>query len=861
VLTARVRHIVEQVTGDGTAPRAAVVGPDGYGRTEALRAVADALRERGGTVVEIAARHLEHEVPYATLEGLLDGPKEGAKGEQAARVALTDRLAGDHAILLIDDAHWLDPASGHVLVGVAERAVEHGFGLVAAHRLVAGDANLAAFDAALSPAIIRLAPLDNDGIAERAALLLEAAVDDALVDALLVRTEGVPLLVDTLLQGWRDDGLLARGSLREAPPPTLPAAVVDLVRARVDQLPESERRLLVTLSLGSALDDELLAGLAELPGEALGAHVEALRARGLLVPGHDEPLPVIADAVLAITPEADRRRLHGRCAEALTVRGDPPARAAEHVIAAGAAGHDAVATLVAAADAALGEGLVGTATELLDRAADAGAVDIAGRRAEAAALGGDLDTALELADAALVESDEPDRARAVAVLGGVLASRGLWSRAAQLLTSVQGHPHLPDELFALVAVPGLVARGQLDEATASATNASDAIDRPAPLVVEAVVAAANGAVAAGRGALEETLAALGEAADLLESSPVRLVLPDSPHALAAVVACAAGDFSRAERMLADTLARDVGGPALAMRHQLLMAWVAVRAGRWAQAEAVLDATKAESLGTRERLLRSAVEAALARRAGDIARLGTAWEDAEPALLRAQPGLFSLEPLAELAIAGARLGAADRARAQLAAIGAIVDRLGKPALWALPLAWAQLESAIAGNDADAVGDAAAAVGAIEPATDRLKGLAPAARAWADVMAGSVEPDAVETAAAGLADAGFSWEASRLAGQAAIRATEPTQTRTLLERARDLKGALPSEDAGERAASAGVLSEREEEVGRQVLDGLTHKEIGALLFISPKTVEHHVARIRQKLGATTRAELMSALRARS
>ncbi|MBA2326926.1 MAG: helix-turn-helix transcriptional regulator, partial [Actinobacteria bacterium] len=146
-------------------------------------------------------------------------------------------------------------------------------------------------------------------------------------------------------------------------------------------------------------------------------------------------------------------------------------------------------------------------------------------------------------------------------------------------------------------------------------------------------------------------------------------------------------------------------------------------------------------------------------------------------------------------------------------------------------------------------------------DRLKGLAPAARAWADVMAGSVEPDAVETAAAGLADAGFSWEASRLAGQAAIRATEPTQTRTLLERARDLKGALPSEDAGERAASAGVLSEREEEVGRQVLDGLTHKEIGALLFISPKTVEHHVARIRQKLGATTRAELMSALRARS
>jgi DNA-binding NarL/FixJ family response regulator len=114
---------------------------------------------------------------------------------------------------------------------------------------------------------------------------------------------------------------------------------------------------------------------------------------------------------------------------------------------------------------------------------------------------------------------------------------------------------------------------------------------------------------------------------------------------------------------------------------------------------------------------------------------------------------------------------------------------------------------------------------------------------------------------LSDAGLGWEASRLVGQAAIRATEPAQTRTLLERARDLKGALPGDEPGERGASAGLLSEREEEVGRHVLDGLTHKEIGALLFISPKTVEHHVAKIRQKLGAATRAELLAALRDRA
>jgi DNA-binding CsgD family transcriptional regulator len=45
---------------------------------------------------------------------------------------------------------------------------------------------------------------------------------------------------------------------------------------------------------------------------------------------------------------------------------------------------------------------------------------------------------------------------------------------------------------------------------------------------------------------------------------------------------------------------------------------------------------------------------------------------------------------------------------------------------------------------------------------------------------------------------------------------------------------------------------------VLAGSTHREIGAQLYISPKTVEHHVARIRSKLGANTRAELLAMLR---
>ncbi|MFH8255601.1 response regulator [Streptomyces roseolus] len=51
----------------------------------------------------------------------------------------------------------------------------------------------------------------------------------------------------------------------------------------------------------------------------------------------------------------------------------------------------------------------------------------------------------------------------------------------------------------------------------------------------------------------------------------------------------------------------------------------------------------------------------------------------------------------------------------------------------------------------------------------------------------------------------------------------------------------------------VTEREEEILKLVAEGHTSKEIGDLLFISPKTVERHRANILQKLGLRDRLEL--------
>ncbi len=53
---------------------------------------------------------------------------------------------------------------------------------------------------------------------------------------------------------------------------------------------------------------------------------------------------------------------------------------------------------------------------------------------------------------------------------------------------------------------------------------------------------------------------------------------------------------------------------------------------------------------------------------------------------------------------------------------------------------------------------------------------------------------------------------------------------------------------------ALSERELEVLRGMADGLSYKEIGGALGLSPKSVETYRARLARKIGFTTRVELV-------
>lgn len=55
----------------------------------------------------------------------------------------------------------------------------------------------------------------------------------------------------------------------------------------------------------------------------------------------------------------------------------------------------------------------------------------------------------------------------------------------------------------------------------------------------------------------------------------------------------------------------------------------------------------------------------------------------------------------------------------------------------------------------------------------------------------------------------------------------------------------------------LTSQEGNVARFAVQGLTNSEIGAILYISPKTVEWHMRNIFVKLGVGSRAELRRSL----
>ena len=220
---------------------------------------------------------------------------------------------------------------------------------------------------------------------------------------------------------------------------------------------------------------------------------------------------------------------------------------------------------------------------------------------------------------------------------------------------------------------------------------------------------------------------------------------------------------------------------------------------------------------------------------------------------------------------------------------LLARLGDPALWAAPLHWSALQAAIIAESREAAQRHAVALEAAAAGGRYAAAMASAAPHWVRLLDTEVDPAAVEAAARGLHAVGHvlgGRQAGRAGGHphpgpegderacsaAPGRCGPPGRRPDRSSRVETDTGpsGLPSvpapaaesdelgADGGDGGDGDGPLSGREREVAALVLEGLTYKQIGERLFISAKTVEHHVARMRQRLGSGSRGELFAHLR---
>ncbi|WP_169945081.1 AAA family ATPase [Microbispora sp. H11081] len=824
----------------------------------------------------------------------LDDPRAERHREFRAIRALL--AAVGPAVLVVEDLHWADdgtldllrflagqPPQGLAVVATCRRDGTAAPPLGRAYRHQPDTANV----------LVRLAPLDVPDVASLAGALLERAdLAPGFVTRLHERTAGIPFVVEELvrslppgLPGTDDPDSLDRAVDRAGVPLLLREATAERMAglsqeaagavraAAVLRLPAGEQTITAVAGSSAGLAEALRAGvLHEHPGGRYGfRHALAQQA--------------VYDAV----PGPERRSAHVRAMAALAETDAPPlVQLAFHARRAGDIGAW-VRHGTAAARQAVALGDTALAVEVIEGMLDDPDLPAAGRGplvlmlSRLAATGLSHQRVVRLLRQVLRGDFLSRDVRGEVRLNlGVVLSNQAGDAAA-------GRPEILAALAELSDRPTLAARGWASMAmpewgTEPLAEHAEWMARAEALVATADNPELSAAVLANRASFEMTTGSPG-AFEVAARLPVADPRPGVRREVARAYcnlhdsATTVGLYAEAERFAREgrRLALETGAqyPAFLLDASVIRReWLT---GRW---DGLRD--RAAFLGesaTETPLI--AVDLWLVL--GSLALARGEWEEAVRQLNRA--GLDAPDarnvPVVTAAAGGlvdlhlAR-GAVDEAAAEAARA---VARLRRKGVWVwgaslVPSAVAAFTRAGRGAAAAELADeyAAGIEGRVAPAAhaalDAARGvLATADLRHADAVAcfarareayaALPQPYAAARAAEGEARAGLALgDAAAAAGlrEAAqwygrLGAThDAARCRRAL---RDIGVDVPLTHGGRRGA--GALSQREREVARLVALGRTNREIAAVLFLSTRTVETHVATVLRKLGVRSRTQI--------
>lgn len=660
-------------------------------------------------------------------------------------------------------------------------------------------------------------------------------------------TAGVPFLVHAVSRGGQSHA--ARLALIE--------------RLRRSDAPDLDALLIMSLTQTIGAADVAAALGLSLPDA--GALVDRAYASGLVEPSYPPAfLQLVHDCVAQIVGNAQHREVEMSLLRSQldisTVSPDFALRLAEHGLC-----DERLTTILSRRAAELrGSGAQAAQAARFYRAAvQIGASGLTAPMADALALSGDCAAAASLADSLLGSPDFTERAAAVRIAASVATHDGNCGQAAELFGWLGPYP---DSVVGAAAAIVLAATGDLATAHA-AVRLKDS--GPPTITARASRSLAEGLLMTMDQPYPTAMAKLS--GSIAVEQPIGQAFPDSPAALVTLAAIHGGDPVRAHSVIGRAVRADGEAP-FKHRHLLLCGWIKMQDGQLPSAGADVTTVSGARLHRRDALWAAALQTAIARRSGDAGALQKHWYAAVEVLAEYSLDLFALLPLGELWVAAARIRQVDQLQHNLEQAFALLNTLGNPPLWSVPLHWAGVHAGILANSPESVAPHGQALSAAAAQSTLAQALSVAGRTWLRVLAGQVEAEEVTAAARSLTHVGLTSDATRLAGQAALQTSDPRVSGAMLQLARDLKvgvgfvespsiegQAEPTSSTPRQPPSGSPLSDREREVAELLLLGMPYRDIGGQLFISAKTVEHHVARIRRRLGAGSRSEMLSMLRA--
>jgi DNA-binding CsgD family transcriptional regulator len=872
-------------------------GDPGIGKTALL----DYAASRAGPmwVLRTVGIEAESELGFAGLYSLLQPVADYLKGlpepqATALRSALglgrgvrrtPDRLAvaaGTHGLLttvaevnplliLVDDLHWLDPASQEALLFALRRLDRDAIACLLTLR-PPGPAGLPCLD---------VTGLDSDA-AER---LVEAVAGTRpapeVARRLHAETNGNPLALVEL------SATLTAEQLAGAELPNVPfepgAAIRQRFAVRLDKLsPSARTMLLVAAAAGRCSPEEVHAAaacLGPVDGDAL-VEAEGAGLIRLTSAGIEFSHPLVRSVAYHLAAREQRRAAHAALAEALTSR--DAERAAWH-LAAAATGPDDVAAsaLDAAAVLAARKGAPLEAAAAWERAAElsSAAGSRSGRLAEAAEAalnGGDLGGARRLTRAMPAAEHRLPLQRMLAVRGRLDLLTGQLAVAQRELTQSADLAADADPLLAIElldqAVEAAVEAGLDGEAKRAAERMADLAER-SDETGRFLADLACGAVAWWEGDPERGLHLVGRAISRLEADPA---LASSPERQAAVSNAwtGVGDFDRARPCIDRAVELALSSGATGDLPDILVQAASLdkETGRWSQALAhASQALDLARTGGQPYLTCNALVIVVEIEAAQGRDEDCLQHAREADQLAGELGLRSLQFLARRSRALLEFG---RGRLEEA-----ITRYNE--LQRLASRWGIVHSYY--SPIPDLIEAYARTGHLEWAPELLdefvaqvpgdRNPPSAARAarCRGILAGD-DYDAHFREALALHERGggvvFQHGRTYLAyGERLRRAQRRRDARVQLRAAAEIFERLDARPWAERAraelrasgetlAGGGggeQLTPQELQIALLVTEGRTNAEVGRALFLSTRTVEFHLSRAYRKLGVASRTEL--------